>query len=110
MCMQGTRATCTKAPFWLAEIYQQHEQSYQQQHPNSQANIQQRQQSFNQDRSSGSFDSQSMNSDMQNRMNGASSSDHFNPYHPSGRRSGGGGWGGSHSWRGFGGGRELGWW
>ena len=90
---------------------QQKSQTYQQQHPNSQANAQQRQQSFNQDRSSGSFDSQSMNSDMQNRMSGASSSDHFNQYHPSGGssgggwdRSGGGGWGGSHSWGGFGGG------
>jgi hypothetical protein len=70
---------------------QQKSQSYQQQHPDSQAN-----------RSSGSFDSQSMNSDMQNRMSGASQSDHFNESHS----SGGGGWGGGggHSWGGFGGG------
>lgn len=81
---------------------QQRSQNYQQQHPDSQSNMQQHEQSFNQDRSSGSFDSQSMNSDMQNRMSGASSSDHYNQYHPSG--SSGGGWGGSHSWGGFGGG------
>ncbi len=60
---------------------QQKSQSYQQQHPDSQANMQQHEQSFN---------SQSMNSDMQNRMSGASSSDHYNQYHPSG--SGGWGW------------------
>jgi len=83
------------------EAHQQ-SQNYQQQHPDSQANMQQHEQSSSQDRSSGSFDSQSMNSDMQSRMSGASSSDHYNQYHPSG--SSGGGWGGSHSSGGFGGG------
>lgn len=86
---------------------QQREQSFQQQHPDSQQNMQQREQSFNQDRSSGSFDSRSMNSDMQNRMSGASSSDHYNQYHANGGGWGGGGddrWGGNHSWGGFGGG------
>ncbi len=81
---------------------QQKSQSYQQEHPDSQANMQQDKQTYNQDRSSGSFNSQSMNSEMQSRMSGASSSDHYNQYHPSG--SSGGGWGGSHSWGGYGGG------
>jgi hypothetical protein len=81
---------------------QQKSQSYQQQHSDSQADAQQREQSYNQSRASGSFDSQSMNSEMQSRMSGSSSSDHYNQYHPSG--SSGGGWGGSHSWGGWGGG------
>jgi uncharacterized membrane protein YgcG len=79
---------------------QQKTQNYEQQHPNSQADMQQHAQSFNQDRSSGSFDSQSMNSDMQSRMSGASQSDRFQQGHS----NGGGGWGGGHSWGGFGGG------
>jgi hypothetical protein len=81
---------------------QQKSQSYQQQHADSQANMQQDKSTYNQDRSSGSFNSQSMNSEMQSRMSGASSSDHYSQYHSSGSSSGG--WGGSHSWGGWGGG------
>jgi hypothetical protein len=78
---------------------QQQSQNYQQQHPDSQANAQQHEQSMSQDRTSGDWDSQSLDSDKQNRMSGSSTSDGFNR---SGSSSGWGG--GGHSWGGFGGG------
>jgi hypothetical protein len=79
---------------------QKQAQSYEQQHPNSQATAQQDRQNMSQDRSSGSgWSSQNLDSDRQSRMGGSSQSDNF-------QRSGGGwgGGGGSHSWGGFGGG------
>ncbi len=65
---------------------QQQSQNYQQQHPDSQANAQQHAQSMSQDRSSGGWDSQNLDSDKQNRMNGSSSSSGFN------RSGSSGGW------------------
>jgi hypothetical protein len=79
---------------------QQDKNSYQQQHPDSQANAQQDRQNMSQDHSSGGgWSSQDMDADKQNRMSGSSQSDRWG--------SSGGGWGGgggSHSWGGFGGG------
>jgi len=51
----------------------QDQQNFQQQHPDSQANSQQHEQSFNQDRSSGGWNSESLDQDHENRSNGASS-------------------------------------
>jgi len=67
----------------------QQAQTYQQQHPTSQANMQQREQSFSQERSSGGWSPQNLNSEMQNRQRGAAQSENF-------ERGGAsrGGWGG----------------
>ena len=90
---------------------QQDRQNFEQQHPNSQANMQQHEQSFNQQRSSGGWNSQDLDSDRQNRMNGAAQSQRFQQ--SGGWDRGGGGWGhgggfgggwGGHNFGGFGGG------
>jgi hypothetical protein len=62
----------------------QQAQSYEQQHPNSQANLQQHEPSFHQQRSSGGWSSQNLNSEMQSRQRGASQSEHFQQYQHSG--------------------------
>jgi hypothetical protein len=94
---------------------QQDRQNFEQQHPDSQANFQQREESSNQQRSSGGWNSQDLDSDRQNRMNGTTQSQRFQQFqHSSGGwdRGGsgwghgggfGGGWGG-HNFGGFGGG------
>jgi len=63
-------------------------------------------QSFNQSKPSGGFDSQSMNSDMQNRQSGSAQSDRFQQASRSGGFGGGGfhGFGGGGGFGGFGGG------
>ncbi|HXY48238.1 MAG TPA: hypothetical protein VEI01_02225 [Terriglobales bacterium] len=83
---------------------QQEKANYQQQHPTgtqpSSASYQQREQSFNQERSSGGWSSQNLNSEMQNRQRGVAQSQNW-------QSSGGsrGGWGGGgRSWGGGGGG------
>lgn len=65
----------------------------------SRSATQQREQSFNQDKSSGGWSTQNLNSEMQSRQSGAAQSDHYQNYQHSG-----GGWGGSHSFGGWGGG------
>jgi hypothetical protein len=63
---------------------------------------QQRAQSLNQQRSSGGWSTQNLNSEMQDLQRGAEQSDRFQQFQRSG-----GGWGGSRSgggWGGFGGG------
>ena len=83
----------------------QQAQSYEQEHPNSQANMQQHEQNFNSERSSGNWSTQNLNSEMENRQNGAAQSERFQQYQHSGGGSGGGGsWGGGHSFGGYGGG------
>lgn len=85
--------------------YKQQAQTFQQQHPDSEAQLQQRQQSFNQERSSGQWSTQNLNSEMQSRMNGASQSQKFEDHQRDGGGWGGGGsWGGGHSFGGYGGG------
>jgi hypothetical protein len=81
---------------------QQQKQSYEQQHPESQANAQQREQSYNQNRSSGEFSSQNLDSERQNRESGSMQSEHFG----NGNHSWGGYGGGGRSWGGGGGGRR----
>jgi hypothetical protein len=78
---------------------QQDKQNYQQEHPDSQGSAQQREQSFNQEKSSGGWSTKNLNSEMQSRQSGAAQSDHYQNYQHSG-----GGWGGSHSFGGWGGG------
>ena len=78
---------------------QQDKQTYQQQHPNSEATGQQHEQSYNQDRSSGGSNSQSLDQDRQNRMSGGSSADRWS----GGQHSNGGWGGGGRSWGGGGG-------
>jgi len=92
---------------------QEDKQNFAQQHPTSQANFQQHEQSFNQQRSSGSWNSQNLDADRQDRMDGAQQSQRFQQFQHSGGwdhgggswggRSFGGGWGG-HNFGGFGGG------
>jgi hypothetical protein len=82
---------------------QQDRSNYEQQHPNSQATAQQDKQNFNQDRSSGNFSSQNLDSERQNRENGSTQSQHYQ----SGNHSYGGYGGGGRSWGG-GGGRSWG--
>ena len=72
----------------------QQAQTLQQQHPPGEANAQQREQSFNQERTSGQWSSQSLNSEMQNRRSGAQESDRFQQHQRAG------GTGVSHSWGG----------
>lgn len=78
-------------------------QNYQQQHPQSSENYQQRAQSYNQEHPSGSsgWSSQNLDQERQNRMSGASQSESWNRGGGSGS---GGSWGGGHSWGGYGGG------
>ena len=78
---------------------QQDKSSYEQSHPNSQANAQQHEQSMNQSRSSGGFSSQNLDSERQSRESGSMQSQHFQ----SGDRSFGGFGGGGRSWGGGGG-------
>jgi hypothetical protein len=77
----------------------QQAQSYEQQHPQAQGNAQQREQGFNQERPSGGWSSQNLNSEMQNRQRGAAQSENWQ------RGGSSGGWGGGgRSWGGGGGG------
>lgn len=75
---------------------QQDKSSYEQQHPNSQANAQQDKQNMSQDRTSGGYSSQSLDSEKQSRESGSAQSQHYG--------SSGSSWGGSHSMGGYGGG------
>ena len=75
---------------------QQDKQNYEQQHPNSQANPQQDKQNVSQERSSGGYSSQSLDSEKQSRESGSAQSRHYG--------SSGSNWGGSHSLGGYGGG------
>ena len=76
-------------------------QNFEQQHPNSEQNFQQHQQSFNQERSSGGWSSQNLNSEMENRQRGEAQAQNWQHSGGSsggwgggGRSWGGGGWGG----------------
>jgi hypothetical protein len=81
---------------------QQDRASYEQQHPSGQANAQQHEQNMSQSRSSGSFSSQNLDSEKQSRESGSAQSQHFG----SGNHSNGGYGGGGRSWGGGGGGRR----
>ncbi len=79
---------------------QQDKSTYQQSHPNSQATAQSDKQTMSQDRSSGSFNSQNLDADKQNRETGSAQSHNYQ----SGNHSYGGWGGGGRSWGGGGGG------
>ena len=81
---------------------QQDKSTYQQSHPNSQATAQSDKQTMSQDRSSGSFNSQNLDGDRQNRETGSAQSHNYQ----SGNHSYGGWGGGGRSWGG-GGGRSF---
>ena len=81
---------------------QQDKSTYQQSHPNSQATAQSDKQTMSQDRSSGSFNSQNLDADKQNRETGSAQSHNYQ----SGNHSYGGWGGGGRSWGG-GGGRSF---
>ena len=87
---------------------QQDKQNFDQQHPNRQADMQQHEQNFKQNRSSGGWNSQDLDSDRQNRMNGSEQSQRFQQHSSGGWGHGGGGWRGGgwggHNFGGFGGG------
>jgi hypothetical protein len=80
----------------------QQAQTFQQQHPENQASTQQREQSIGQQRSSGGWSTQNLNSEMQSRESGAAQSDRFQQA----QRFGGGFGGGGRSWGGGGGRRR----
>jgi hypothetical protein len=82
---------------------QQDKSTYEQQHPNSQAQAQQDKSNFNQNKSSGSYSSENLDSEKQNRDYGSAQSQHYQ----SGNHSYGGYGGGGRSWGG-GGGRSYG--
>jgi hypothetical protein len=79
---------------------QQNAQSYQQQHPSSQANAQQAKQNTSQYHPSGGSSTQSLDADRQNRMSGSAQSQHWGS--GGGGRSWGGGGEGGRSWGGGG--------
>ena len=79
---------------------QQDKSTYQQSHPNGQATAQSDKQTMSQDRSSGSFNSQNLDADKQNRETGSAQSHNYQ----SGNHSYGGWGGGGRSWGGGGGG------
>jgi hypothetical protein len=83
---------------------QQDKSNYEQQHPNSQANAQQHEQSMNQSHSSSGYSSQNLDSEKQSRESGSTQSQHYQ----SGNHSMGGYGGGGRSWGGGGGGRSYG--
>lgn len=56
------------------------------------ADMQQHEQNFEQDRSSGGWNSQNLDSDGRNRMNGSEQSQHFQQYSSGGWGHSGGGW------------------
>jgi len=79
---------------------EQDKSSYEQSHPNSQANAQQHEQSMNQNRSSGGGSSENLDSERQSRETGSTQSQHYQD----GNHSFGGYGGGGRSWGGGGGG------
>jgi hypothetical protein len=79
---------------------QQDRSNYQQQHPSSQAGSQQHEQSMNQSRSSHGGSTENLDSERQNRQSGSAQSQHYQ----SGNHSSGGYGGGGRSWGGGGGG------
>ena len=82
-----------------AQQAQQNKSNYEQQHPNSQTTAQHDKQNFNQDRSSGGYSSQNLDSERQNRQSGSMQSQRYQ----SGNHSYGGYGGGGRSWGGGGG-------
>ena len=78
---------------------QQNKSNYEQQHPNSQTTAQQDKQDFNQDRFSGGYSTQNLDSERQNRQSGSMQSQRYQ----SGNHSYGGYGGGGRSWGGGGG-------
>jgi len=85
---------------WTNVNSQQEKQSYEQQHPDSQANAQEREQSMNQGHSSGGLSSQNLDSERQSRESGSTQTQHFQ----NGNHSMGGFGGGGRTWGSGGGG------